>query len=107
MSPIERIDAFLIQIKSEGRSSPTGRHWQDFGKWLEKQEPNQIEKPPMPLILAASGASDATKHDRLREQLLFAERNGFLLGAIKWLNDLESDSWNHSSESNWHKSFFD
>jgi hypothetical protein len=107
MSSLERINAFLDQIKSDGRSSPAGRHWNDFWKWLEKQVPNKTEQPAMPLILAASGVSDSTKHDRLREQLMFAERNGFAIEAIEWLSSLTLDDWNHGSESNWHKSFFD
>jgi hypothetical protein len=107
MSSLERIEFFLSEIKSDGRSSPAGKHWHDFWKWLEKKSLNQIEKPPMPLILAASGASDSTKHDRLREQLMFAEQNGFSLEAIEWLTALRHDSWNHGSESNWHQSFFD
>jgi len=107
MSPSERIEKFLNTIKSEGKSSPSGRHWQDFWKWLDKHEPNRIEKPPVPLILAASSASDSTKHDRLREQLMFADRYGFSLEAIEWLTSLEDAFWNHSSEANWHQPFFD
>ena len=107
MSPLEKVDNFLSEIKTEGRSSPAGRNWRDFWKWLEKRVPAQIDKPPIPLILAASGASDSTKHDRLREQLMFAERHGFALEAIGWLNSLAYDDWNHGSESNWHQSFFD
>jgi hypothetical protein len=57
--------------------------------------------------LAASGASDATKHDRLREQLLFAERHGFSIEAIDWLTALPHNDWNHGSEGNWQQSFFD
>ena len=107
MTSLERIDAFLNEIKLEGRSSPSGKHWHDFWKWLEKQVPNQTEKPAMPLILAASGSSDSTKHDRLREQLMFAERHGFASAAIEWLNSIALDDWNHGSDSNWHQSFFD
>lgn len=105
MSLINGVDAFLSEIKAEGRSSPAGKHWQDFWNWLEKQVPNQIEKPPVPLILAASGASDMTKHDRLREQLMFAEKYGFSLKAIELLASLPHDAWNHGAESNWQKSF--
>ena len=107
MTSLEKVDTFLSEIQSERRSSPSGRHWHDFWKWLEKKVPNQIEKPPMPLILAASGASDASKHDRLREQLLFAEHHGFSLEAIDWLTALPLDDWNHGSDGNWEKSFFD
>jgi hypothetical protein len=107
MTSLERVDTFLSEIKSDRRSSPSGRHWNDFCKWLEKNVPNQIEKPPMPLILAASGASDATKHECLREQLLFAERHGFSIKAIKWLTTLPHGDWNHGSEGNWQQSFFD
>ena len=60
----------------------------------------------MPLILAASGASESTKHDRLREQLVIAERHGFAIEAIEWLSSLTLGDWNHVSKSNWHKSFF-
>ena len=107
MSSLERIDAFLREIKLEGRSSPSGKYWSDFCKWLSKQVPNQTEKPAIPLILAASGASDSTKHDRLREQLMCAERHGFALDASEWLDNRAHDDWNHGSESNWNQSFFD
>jgi hypothetical protein len=99
MSWLERIDAFLSEIKLEGRSSPSGKHWHDFWKWLDNQVSDQTEKPAMPLILAAAGSSDLTKHDRLREQLMFAERHGFALAAIEWLNSLALGDWNHGSES--------
>lgn len=107
MSSLGRIEAFLSEIKLEGRSSPSGKHWHDFWKWLSKHSTKQTEKPAMPLILAASGSSDFAKHDRLREQLMFAERHGFGSEAIEWLNSLALDAWNHGTESNWHQSFFD
>lgn len=102
MSALERINVFLAIIKSEGRSSPAGRYWHDFWEWLEIKASNKADKPPKPLILAAAGASHANKYIRLREQLLFADMNGFGLEAVEWLAELAPENWNHGSKSNWH-----
>ena len=98
------IDRFLDQIRSEGRSSPAGQHWQRFWKWSAELAPTGAERLPAPLILAAAGESDAVKHDRLREQLVFAREHGFLAESIDWLSALEHDDWNHGSADMWHRS---
>jgi hypothetical protein len=79
-----QIDEFLKTIKSHGRSSPAGRHWDDFHKLLcQLAAQGKTARPPMPLILAASGESDGAKHRRLGEQLKWAKANGILAAALR------------------------
>jgi len=65
----EMIAAFLDEIKKEGRSSAAGMYWNDFYKLLCRHGRNSDSNPPVPLILASSGESNATKHRRLETQL--------------------------------------
>ena len=98
------IDRFLDQIRSQGRSSPSGQHWQRFWAWLAERAPAGAGRPPAPLILAAAGESDAVKHDRLRAQLEFAREHGCAAEAIDWLAALAPEHWNHGSAATWHRS---
>lgn len=96
-------ETFLEQIKSEGRSSPAGMHWNNFFNFLcSKQQPGQ-RKPPVPLILAASGASDASKHWRLSEQLRWAEESGCLDDALSFLQFISAEHWNTCSPEQWNQ----
>jgi hypothetical protein len=98
------IDRFLDQIRAEGPSSPAGQHWQRFWKWLAERAPAGAGSPPVPMILAAAGESDAVKHDRFRAQLVFAHEHGYLAEAIDWLTALAPDQWNRGSAAAWHRS---
>jgi hypothetical protein len=59
--------------------------------------------PPRPFILAASGESNSSKHERLGEQLRWAQANGIIVEALDFLRSLRSDQWNQSTTNNWHK----
>ena len=103
----EKKQEFLARIKSEGRSSPVGKHWDDFHALLRNhQEVRVTDKPPVPLILAASGASDRAKHQRLSDQLDWAIANECLDEAIAFLEKLEIDKWNHGTPDNWDDEFY-
>jgi hypothetical protein len=68
-----RIISFLATLKTEGRSSPCD--WHRFYEFLAaKRLPNK-KAPPVPMILAASDESDASKHRRLGERLEWALEN--------------------------------
>jgi len=83
MDAEEQKRLYLAKIKAQGRSSPADRHWQDFYQFLlHHQQEHAGEKPPIPLILAASGASDRAKHDRLSRQLDWAIANNCFEAAI-------------------------
>ena len=82
------IDTCLGALKAQGRSSPAGLHWQRFYELLMGHRGQGRGHPPVPLILAASGASDASKHHRLGDQLRWAEQNGCLAEAIRFLTVL-------------------
>ncbi len=66
--PVDRtIEQFLNEIKLEGRASPAGFHWHQFYKFLQSRKTESASDPPIPLILAASGESNARKHERLAQ----------------------------------------
>lgn len=98
------IDRFLDQIRSEGRSSPAGQHWQKLWKWIAERAPVRVGSPPFSLILAGAGESDAVKHDRLRAQLVFAHEHRYLAEALDWLTALAPDQWNRGSAAAWLRS---
>jgi len=101
------IDDFLERIKTEGRSSPAGMHWMAFYELLcSHAGAVGANRPPMPLILAASGEADSTKHRRLGEQLRWAQANGALTEALQFLSDLAPDRWNRGTAENWYRSAY-
>lgn len=96
-----RIERFLNTIKTEERSSPTGMYWQEFYEFLQSNSPSGTNKPPVPLILAASGESDTAKHARLCSQLQWALENQCLEEAIHYLERLSGDKWNSGPLERW------
>ena len=100
--PHGRIEAYLAECKGVGRSSPAGSAWHDFWTRMSAAKPAGVSDPPVPLILAASSESNASKHRRLREQLEWAERNGLLDVALSWLAAIPAEQWNVSSLDRWH-----
>lgn len=101
------IDDFLERIKTEERSSPEGQHWLAFHDLLCRHARRVgAERPPVPLILAASGESDNSKHRRLAEQLRWAQANGFLSEALGFLSDLQPNQWNLGTAENWYRSSY-
>jgi hypothetical protein len=106
------IKQFLVDLKGDGRHSPTD--WHPFymflkarkGRTLGFEEPRFTLGPPRigaepwrneparPLILAASGESAASKHARLGEQLYWAHAHGCLGEALRYLKMiLPTQSW--------------
>ena len=103
MSDLDRIKQFLDLLKYNGRSSPAGRNWAEFHAFLGTHKSGKSGAPPMPLILAAVGESDMTKHGRLRGQLTWAAEQGVLSAAIAWLENRPVQDWNISSSAQWGK----
>ena len=60
----------------------------------------------MPLILAASAESNASKHQRLAEQLRWAQKTGVLEGGLQFLIDLQPDQWNEGTVESWQRSSY-
>ncbi|SRR6266436_8606681 len=106
MSEERKRQAFLDRIKHEGRSSPDGQYWAKFTELLYQYRKDKSDRPPVPLILAASGESDQSKHERLAEQLDWAILHGCFEEAIAFLDNLPEQHWNKSSSENWTTSFF-
>jgi hypothetical protein len=103
----EAITTFLSVCKAAGKSAPAGRHWQAFFDLLRRQaESTGAARPPVPLILAASGASDDSKRRRLAEQLRWAHYHGVLAEAMQFLESLDSEGWTHGSAEGWHRSSY-
>ena len=75
--------------------------WHEFWTWLSAAGPVYADGPPVPLILAASGEPDATKHSRLRKQLVWADRHGLLDAALSRLAALPAECWNTGSPDSW------
>jgi len=101
------INNFLERIKTEGRSSPAGQHWATFHDLLCSHARRVgAKRPPVPLILAALGAADRSKHQRLAEQLRWAQANGVLTEALQFLGNLPPDQWNQGTAENWHRSAY-
>ena len=99
------VNRFLERIRTEGRSSPTGQQWAAFHDLLCRHALRVgVERPPVPLILAASGEASSSKHQRLSAQLHWAQVNGVLTEALQFLADLQQDQWNHCAAQNWHRS---
>lgn len=101
--PDTRIDDFLKAIRAEGRSSPEGTYWREFYEFLQARAKPGQTPPKSPLILAASGESNRTKHDRLRVQLDWASEAGCLQEAIGYLQGIPVDHWNSGNRECWDK----
>lgn len=88
-----RINRFLEALKSNGMSSPSGMHWQEF-YILIKSKKQKRNDPPPPMILAASGETNDLKHERLADQLQWAVENGCLEEGMQFLANLPKEYWN-------------
>lgn len=98
---MSKLEAFLNGLQDQGRSSPSD--WQQFYLFLKSKKSANQPNPPVPLILAASGESDANKHRRLAEQLQWAVDNNCLYDAIRYLEDIPAEQWNKSSREQWNQ----
>jgi hypothetical protein len=95
------IEQFLNEIRLDGRSSPAGFHWHRFFEFLQTKKTESRGDPPVPLILAAAGESNARKHERLAQQLEWALRHSILEEAIRFLQQIPVDRWNRGPLSTW------
>jgi hypothetical protein len=96
-----RIIDFLNVLKVNGCSNP--KDWQPFMSLLNSNRSPGNPPPPPPLILTASAESAASKHRRIREQLVWAAANNCLAEALHFLQGLPSDAWETTSEQDWFK----
>ncbi len=101
-----RIEQFLNTVKVDGRSSPAGMHWHMFYDFLQAKAQMSQAKPPVPLILAASGESDGSKHRRLASQLEWALENNCLDDAIRYLEAMPEDQWNIGTLEQWEQDHY-
>ena len=97
------IQKLLASLKAKGMSTPTEIHWLEFYDFLLSKNYQNKLNPPVPLILAASAESNASKHCRLSKQLEWAQSNGCLDEAILHLEQIPAEQWNLCSQSQWYK----
>jgi hypothetical protein len=100
----QRKQAYLGQLREQGRSSPEGRYWHEFHLFLQTKRSRK--PPPVPLILAASGASNSSKHRRLSEQLDWAIENGCFDDAMIHLAAIAPTNWNQCPAKDWDTEFW-
>jgi hypothetical protein len=98
-TPDPRIDEFLAALKADGRSSP--KDWHRFHLFLKANKQTGQKDPPVPLILAASDESNATKHHCLSAQLHWAQENGCLDESLRYLSEIPVEQWNSCSLEQW------
>lgn len=96
-----RIEGFLAALKADGRSSP--KDWHRFHQFLQTKMQAGQKAPPVPLILAASDESNATKHYRLSAQLYWAQEYGCIEDALRYLKDIPAEQWNSCSLEQWNQ----
>jgi hypothetical protein len=99
----QEIETFLNEMKVNERLSPSGMYWNDFFIFLKSFRQSGETDPPVPLILAASGESDALKYLRLSKQLQWALDYDCLNEAINFLRNISPDKWNSGTLDNWNK----
>lgn len=102
--PANRARLFLEELKANWRSSPAGKYWSDFYETLCRMSSDS--KPPAPLILAASGASDRAKHSRLAAQLEWAINHACLDPALEYLSGVPAEGWNVATEEGWDREYW-
>ena len=104
LAKMSEIEEFLDKLKQKGYSSPAGVHWSRLHKVILKYADNPSnEKLSNPLILGGAIASHAAKHERLNEQLKWAEKHGCLNEALTYLGTLSDNKWNISNGSDWNE----
>ena len=100
-----KIEEFIGLLRRKNLSSPIGRCWDKFYRVISDNF-SCDPLPPKPLILAASSEAASTKLARLKDQLLWALKEGRLDGAMNYLDNLPSGDWNHCPNENWNKSYY-
>ena len=81
-------------------------YWNDFYTFLKKFKQSSEPDPPVPLILAASCESDASKYSRLKKQLQWALDHNCLNEAIEFLNNISLENWNSGPLEQWDKTYY-
>ena len=100
-TPDPRIEEFLAALKADGRSSP--EDWHRFHQFLQSKKKAGQKDPPVPLILAASDESNATKHHRLSGQLYWAQENGCIEDTLRYLSNIPVEEWNSCPLEQWNQ----
>lgn len=101
------IDQLIQTMEAERRSSPSPGAWGRFYQFLSSKRRPDSSPPPVPLILAASAESPASKHARLTSQLRWAEENHCSDEALRFLRDIPDEEWEVSSALEWYTDGYD
>lgn len=96
--------SFLDGLRATNRSCPGGKYWPRFFQYVIRVAPIAPKYRLLnPLILGGSIASHACKHQRLSEQLDWADDHGCLAQALRYLERLPADSWVVSDGADWNR----
>jgi len=95
---METLETLRQYCSANERVVPMPQEWSDLYKMLHNtvQRPSGGWTPPLPLILAAWGASGEAKKERLTEHLQWAENEGQLDEISEFLRSLPEDKWFHT-----------
>jgi hypothetical protein len=96
--PSSRANHLLQHHLLRGRTYPTERYWERLYQMLEEEaERRGKTPPPAPLAYALDHApTDEEKIDRLREQVVWADRNNLLHRVQMFFDAMPSSGWNRA-----------
>lgn len=95
-------DKYLRSLKRQGLASPAGHAWEQLRRLAEKDAKGlPVDRFPTPFVLHAhDNTSAAQKHQRLAEQLDWAERYRCLDTVLNYLCRLPANKWVRWDEIN-------
>jgi hypothetical protein len=96
--PSSRANHLLQHHLLRGRTYPTERYWERLYQLLEEEaERRGKTPPPAPLAYALDHApTEEEKIDRLREQVVWADRNNLLHRVQMFFDAMPSSGWNRA-----------
>jgi len=86
----------LDHHRLRGRSYPTQKYWDRLYQMLEEEAERRGKTPPPPPMTHALDhePTDEDKMDRLREQVVWADRNSLLHRVQEFFERMPTSCWN-------------
>jgi hypothetical protein len=86
----------LDHHRLRGRSYPTQKYWDRLYQMLEEEAERRGKTPPPPPMTHALDhePTDEDKMDRLREQVVWADRNNLLHRVQEFFERMPTSCWN-------------
>lgn len=94
--PSSRASQLLQHHQLRGRSYPTQRYWERLYQMLEEEAERRGKTPPPPPLTYGLDhePTEEDKIDRLREQVVWADRNNLLHRIQMFFDAMPSSGWN-------------